>query len=147
MDATDSLAPYPRGRGQGARKKELTSPYIALSSLSGLCNKKEDGFMPDATIPIGQVKRDISDLVNQIAYGGKRIIITSRDKPKAALVSMEDYQRLQQEGLGERLAQWQNWIAETDTLVAEILARRGGQLIPVDDLLREDREELEERSA
>jgi prevent-host-death family protein len=103
--------------------------------------------MPDATIPIGQVKRDISDLVNQIAYGGKRIIITSRDKPKAALVSMEDYQRLQQEGLGERLAQWQNWIAETDTLVAEILARRGGQLIPVDDLLREDREELEERSA
>jgi len=103
--------------------------------------------MPDATIPIGQVKRDISDLVNQIAYGGKRIIITSRDKPKAALVSMEDYQRLQQEGIEERLAQWQNWVAETDTLVTEILARRKGQLIPVDDLLREDREELEERSA
>ena len=102
--------------------------------------------MPDATIPIGQVKRDISDLVNQIAYGGKRIIITSRDKPKAALVSMEDYQRLQQEGVGEKLTQWQNWVAETDALVTEILARRGGQLIPVDDLLREDREELEERS-
>jgi prevent-host-death family protein len=103
--------------------------------------------MPDATIPIGQVKRDISDLVNQIAYGGKRIIITSRDKPKAALVSMEDYQRLQQEGVDKRLAQWQNWVAETDTLVAEILARRDGQPIPVDDLLREDRDELEERSA
>lgn len=103
--------------------------------------------MPDATIPIGKVKRDISDLVNQIAYGGKRIIITSRDKPKAALVSMEDYQRLQQEGVGERLAQWQNWVAETDALVTEILARRKGQLIPVDDLLKDDREELEERSA
>ncbi|MEJ5311063.1 MAG: type II toxin-antitoxin system Phd/YefM family antitoxin [Anaerolineae bacterium] len=102
--------------------------------------------MPDATIPIGQVKRDISDLVNQIAYGGKRIIITSRDKPKAALVSMEDYQRLQQEGVGERLTQWQNWVIETDALVGEILARREGKLIPVDDLLREDREELEERS-
>ncbi len=102
--------------------------------------------MPDATIPIGRVKRDISDLVNQIAYGGKRIIITSRNKPKAALVSMEDYQRLQQEGVGERLAQWQNWVIETDALVTEILARREGKLIPVDDLLREDREELEERS-
>ena len=102
--------------------------------------------MADTSIPIGQVKRDISDLVNQIAYGGKRIIITSRDKPKAALVSMEDYQRLQQEGSGERWTQWQNWVAETNALVAEILARREGQLIPVDDLLRTDREELEDRS-
>ena len=38
----------------------------------------------------GQVKRDISELVNQVAYAGERIILPSRGKPKAALISMED---------------------------------------------------------
>ena len=46
-------------------------------------------------VSIGQVKRDISTLVNRVAYGGERIVLTSRGKPKAALVSMEDYQKLQ----------------------------------------------------
>jgi len=40
---------------------------------------------------IGQVKRDISELVNRVAYGHEQVILTSRGKPKAALVSIEDY--------------------------------------------------------
>ena len=59
---------------------------------------------------------------------------------------MEEHQRLQQEA-DERLAQWLHWLAQTDSLVSEILARREGRLIPVDDLLRENRIELEERNA
>ncbi len=45
---------------------------------------------------IGQVKRDISELVNRVAYRGERIVLTSRGNPKAAIVSIEDYLRLQQ---------------------------------------------------
>ena len=45
-------------------------------------------------VSIGQVKRDISELVNRVAYGGERIVLTSRGKPKAVLVSMADYERL-----------------------------------------------------
>lgn len=45
-------------------------------------------------VSIGRVKRDVSDLVNRVAYGGERIILTSRGKPKAALVSIEDLERL-----------------------------------------------------
>ena len=44
-------------------------------------------------VSIGRVKRDVSDLVNRVAYGGERIILTSRGKPKAALVSMDDLER------------------------------------------------------
>ena len=33
-------------------------------------------------IPIGQVKRDISELVNRVAYQGERIILTSRASPR-----------------------------------------------------------------
>ena len=36
-------------------------------------------------VSIGQVKRDISELVNRVSYAGERIILTSRGKPKAAL--------------------------------------------------------------
>ena len=47
-------------------------------------------------VSIGQVKRDISRLVNRVTFGGERIILTSRGKPKAALVSIEDLQVLEQ---------------------------------------------------
>jgi prevent-host-death family protein len=56
----------------------------------------------DEKVSIGRVKRDVSDLVNRVAYGGARIILTSRGKPKAALVSMDDLARLRQAEEAER---------------------------------------------
>ncbi len=102
--------------------------------------------MRDVTIPIGQVKRDISDLVNRVAYKGERIILTSRGKPKAALVSIEDYEHLKREQVTENLARWGQWLAGADALADEILVRRGGTPVPVDELLSREREELEARS-
>lgn len=102
--------------------------------------------MADNQVPIGQVKRDISDLINRVAYGGERIVLTSRDKPKAALVSIEDYEHLTEERTSDNLARWHTWLAQTDALAAEILERRGGEEIAVDDLVRREREELEERN-
>jgi prevent-host-death family protein len=69
-------------------------------------------------VSIGRVKRDVSDLVNRVAYGGERIILTSRGKPKAALVSIDDLERLRQsEGAGRTpLSQ----IDSLDDLVAAI---------------------------
>ncbi len=42
-------------------------------------------------VSIGGVKREVSDLVNRVAYGRERIVLTSRGKPKAAIVSMDDW--------------------------------------------------------
>lgn len=36
-------------------------------------------------VSIGQMKRDISELVNRVAYQGERVILTSRGRPKAVL--------------------------------------------------------------
>jgi prevent-host-death family protein len=47
--------------------------------------------MTDDQVSIGQVKRDISELDNRLAFGGERIILTSRGKLKAVLVSVQDY--------------------------------------------------------
>lgn len=101
--------------------------------------------MAEMKVAIGQVKRDISELVNRVAYGSERIVLTSRGKPKAALVGMADYKRLQQEQAHERWAHWQAWMAESTELTAEILARREGQPLDVDTLWQAARADLETR--
>jgi prevent-host-death family protein len=98
-------------------------------------------------VPIGTVKRDISKLVNRVAYGGERIVLTSRGEPKAALVSLEDYEQLERMEAERALARWQVWAAENEALAAEILDRRGGEPLDVDALWDAARADLEARDA
>ena len=103
--------------------------------------------MSDATqVSIGQVKRDISELVNRVAYAHERIVLTSRGKPKAVLVSMEDYARLEAMS-GAGTDAWQAWQAEHEQLTADILARRKDVPLPVDEIWDATRADLEERDA
>lgn len=88
--------------------------------------------MSDTAVSIGQVKRDISELVNRVAFAGERIVLTSRGKPKAALVSIEDYEKLKQGQGDERLAHWQNWLAANNLLAEKILAERDGKPVDID---------------
>jgi prevent-host-death family protein len=100
--------------------------------------------MSETRVSIGTVKRDISKLVNRVAYGGERIVLTSRGKPKAAIVSVEDYEQLERAAAEDSLARWRAWLARSDALAAQILGRRGGEPIDVDalwDAVRADREE------
>ena len=91
-------------------------------------------------ISIGQVKRDISELVNRVTYAGERIILTSRGKPKAALVSMQDYERLLKSE--DRAADIQKWLAETRSFSIGIEKRRG-KPVDVDAILDDSRSDLE----
>lgn len=99
----------------------------------------------DDEVSIGRVKRDISELVNRVAYGGERIILTSRGRPKAALVSLGDYEHLKHESDIRRKQEWETWRAASNRLAEEILARRSGEPVDVEHLLDESRRELEER--
>ena len=93
-------------------------------------------------VSIGQIKRDISELVNRVTYAGERIILTSRGKPKAALVSIQDYERLlRNEG---RASEIQKWLAETRALSRRIEKRRG-KPVDVDAILDASRSDLESR--
>jgi prevent-host-death family protein len=93
-------------------------------------------------VSIGQIKRDISDLVNRVTYAGEHIIITSRGKPKAALVSMKDYERLLK--IDSRTADIHKWLAETRALSRRIEKRRG-KPVDVDAILQASRSDLETR--
>lgn len=98
-------------------------------------------------VSIGRVKRDISELVNRVAYGGERIVLTSRGKPKAAIVSTKDYERLEREGAAQALVGWRAWLAESEKLTADILDRRQDKPLDVDALWEAARADLEERDA
>jgi len=103
--------------------------------------------MAQTQVSIGRVKRDISDLVNRVAYAGERIVLTSRGKPKAAIVSIQDYQRLEEERVAAGVARWEAWLAANQALAEQILARRGGEPLDVDALWKAAREDLEARDA
>jgi prevent-host-death family protein len=90
-------------------------------------------------VSIGQVKREISDLVNRVSYAGERIILTSRGKPKAALVSLEDYERLLKSD--SRATDIEKWLADTRALSSKIEKRRNGP-IDVDSILDASQNEL-----
>jgi prevent-host-death family protein len=107
--------------------------------------------MSETHVSIGRVKRDLSELVNRVAYGGERIVLTSRGRPKAALVSIEDYERLEHERVRQarqaRLAHWEAWLQDARRLSADILQRRQGEPLDVDALWEEARSDLEARDA
>ncbi len=101
--------------------------------------------MTTLQVSIGQVKRDISSLVNQVAYGGQRVILTSRNKPKAAIVSIADYEQLLQLSAEASLSRWENWLNENERLSKQILARRQGEALDVDALWQSAKNDLETR--
>jgi prevent-host-death family protein len=87
-------------------------------------------------ISIGELKRDLSGVINQAAYGQHRIIIVSRGKPKAAIVSLEELERLRQ-AAGDVEDRNRAWLARADAL-RQRTARRQEDSVA---LLRELREE------
>lgn len=93
-------------------------------------------------ISIGQVKRDISELINRVTYAGERIILTSRGKPKAALVSMQDYERLLKSE--NRAADIKKWLEDTRAL-SSMIEQRLGKPVDVDAILKASRSDLETR--
>lgn len=101
----------------------------------------------EVRIAIGQVRRDISELVNRVAYGGERVILTSRGRPKAALVSLDDLEQLRNRTKRQRQTAWQEWKEKSERLNQIILAETDGVPPDIDRALEATRANLEERSA
>lgn len=101
--------------------------------------------MNENRVSIGRVKREISELLNRVAFGGERIVLTSRGKPKAVIVSLADYERIQEEEAQSQLRRWETWLAENAKLTAKILEERDGRPLDVDAIWAETRADLEGR--
>lgn len=49
-----------------------------------------------STVSISQLKDRLSEYLNRVAYGRERIIVASRGKPKAAVISLADLELLEE---------------------------------------------------
>ena len=49
-----------------------------------------------AVISVSEMKDTLSEVLNRAAYGQERIVIASRGKPKAAVISVEDLELLEE---------------------------------------------------
>lgn len=101
--------------------------------------------MSELQVSIGRVKREISELLNRVAYGGARIVLTSRGKPKAVIVSLEDYEQIQQAEASSELDQWEKWLAANKALTSRILEEWDGEPLDVEAIWAESRSDLEGR--
>lgn len=80
-------------------------------------------------IGIARAKNLLSELVNRVAYGGERILLESRGRPKAAIISLADLQYL--EAFSPTIpAQRQAALALADEIRSQILAERRGRPFP-----------------
>jgi prevent-host-death family protein len=102
-------------------------------------------IVEDIRVSIGQVKRDISDLVNRVAYGGERVVLTSRGKPKAAIVSMDDYERLIAVDTDDTMNRLETWLQASDELAARVAAKGVGKPFDADSVIAAAAADLEER--
>lgn len=48
----------------------------------------------DQFVNMAKAKSRLAELVGQVAYGGKRFILSRRGQPMAALIGVEEYERL-----------------------------------------------------
>ncbi len=98
------------------------------------------------TVGIAEVKHSISAIVNRVAFGRERVVLTSRGKPKAALVSIEDLQKLKMletTTSPPSRAQRKAALAMAQAVREMTLARRGG--VPFSDVAEDVRKLREER--
>jgi prevent-host-death family protein len=49
-----------------------------------------------STVSISQLKDRLSEYLNRVAFGRERIIVASRGKPKAAVISLSDLELLEE---------------------------------------------------
>lgn len=47
-------------------------------------------------VSISQLKNSLSEYLNRVAFGQERIIVSSRGKPKAAVISLADLELLEE---------------------------------------------------
>jgi prevent-host-death family protein len=83
------------------------------------------------TINISKMKDTLSEVLNRAAYGRERIVVASRGKPKAAVISIEDLKLLEEleDALAAREAREEYERGETvslEQLIAELEEGGGG---------------------
>ncbi len=95
---------------------------------------------------IAHAKNTLSSLINKVAYGKTRVLLESRGKPKAALISTEDLERLERLDQGKDSPEARiRILAQAQALRRKIYRRRRKRLSDSAKLLDRLREKRDRR--
>ncbi|QTA79219.1 Toxin-antitoxin system, antitoxin component, Phd-like [Desulfonema limicola] len=76
--------------------------------------------MKNEIMAVAEAKKRFSEIISKSAYSDQRIIITKRNRPIAAVISIEDLHSLEQiekrKGLMEIIGKWQNFDEINDAI-------------------------------
>ncbi len=86
----------------------------------------------EITVSIAEIKSRLSDYIARSVHGHERIIITKRNRPVAALVSIDDLRKLEQteerQGLAAVVGKWQDFEEVAESLQdIEAIREHGGK--------------------
>ncbi|MCR4407618.1 MAG: type II toxin-antitoxin system Phd/YefM family antitoxin [Anaerolineae bacterium] len=82
------------------------------------------------SVSVSELKNALSEILNRVAFGRERIVVASRGRPKAAVISIEDLELLEdlEDALAAHEALEAYRASETvpwEQVKAELAARRG----------------------
>jgi len=98
-------------------------------------------------VGIAEARRDLSAIINRVVYGGERIILASRGKPKAAIISIEDLSRLEElEKTAGESAQTERKAALSMAKTVREMSLRRRKGVPFPDVSKDLQELREERT-
>jgi len=94
----------------------------------------------DIYVSIGEMKKRLSELTNRVAFGGERVVLTSRGRSKAVLISLADYELLK---CGHSRAQTRSEALQRIREHRQAILRRRQELFNIDmvELIHQMREE------
>ena len=87
-------------------------------------------------VSLTEFRRNLSELIDNVADGRERIILSSKGKPKAAVISVEDLWVL--ENLGGEGVNQLALLDEAKALRLKIATRLRGRFLDSTELLREN---------
>lgn len=76
------------------------------------------------TVSVSKLKDELSEYLNRAAYGGERIIVTSHDRPKAAVISVSDLELLEE-------------LEDAQAAREALAAYRAGETVPYEEFRAE----------
>jgi prevent-host-death family protein len=98
-------------------------------------------------VGIAEARRDLSAIINRVVYGDERIILASRGKPKAAIISIEDLRKLEEiEKTADEGARTERKAALAMAKAVREMSLRRRSGVPFPDVSKDLQELREERT-
>ncbi len=86
-------------------------------------------------LSVADAKAGFSSIINSVAYGGERIVVLSHGKPKAAVIGIEDLDRLER-AAGAKTG---HEIIKAASRLRKRISSRGKNIVPSEIDLQEIR--------